>query len=180
MRQGREPCQGSKKLAFRRRTGRRRPRRASTEHFAIGKLSCEPVQSSSCLTHGKERYSFWNTATSQSVLRLKISAGQIPYSGAQVSRLHRRMPQVNCGCSGVVAESRSARLRRSCYDRNALVKIASPKAWFRRSEPGDAAPGLRPADGTPKHFMLRRFRTASSSSPLPPEPWSFCRPESCS
>ena len=87
MRQGREPCQGSKKLAFRRRTGRRRPRRASTEHFAIGKLSCEPVQSSSCLTHGKERYSFWNTATSQSVLRLKISASQIPCSGPQVSRL---------------------------------------------------------------------------------------------
>ena len=124
MRQGREPCQGSKKLAFRRRTGRRRPRRASTEHFAIGKLSCEPVQSSSCLTHGKERYSFWNTATSQSVLRLKISASQTLCSGPQVSRLKPELallsmpvrpagyrhgpagrpsggtPQVNCGDTG--------------------------------------------------------------------------------
>ena len=60
----------------------------------------------------------------QSVLLLKISAGQIKCSGSQVSRPHRRLtPQFTCGCSDVATKSRSAQLREHFRFENALFAV---------------------------------------------------------
>ena len=82
----------------------------------------------------------------ESVLSLKISAGRTLCSGLQVSHLHRSCtPQVNCGCSDVAAESRSAQLRELFHSETALKPDGMPPWNGRQHDPQACQNHLDPA-----------------------------------
>ena len=110
-----------------------------------GNACCRPCRNKAA-RHAQRRQHNQLSARHESVLLSKISAGQTPCSGPQVSRLRRSCtPQVNCGYSGVAASVSpcSASYRHNPPDSaccraphmpssHALPRSAQPSASFPR------------------------------------------------
>ena len=106
-----------------------------------GNACCRPCRNKAA-RHAQRRQHNQLSARHESVLLSKISAGQTPCSGPQVSRRRRSCtPQMNCGCSGIAASVSP----RSTEEEHFNGEMLRPPCSGRRVYPAAASPTQRAA-----------------------------------